>query len=252
MRGYDRLGAVAVLGLAAVILVAWSATPDIHAEYVKYASAGDSVRAYLAYPERRDAAPGIIVIHENTGLSEFARNTAEQLAKDGFVALAPDLLSRRGGTPESTDSGRALIRSLNPDTITLDLNGAQAFLKGLKAVKANRIGVIGFCWGGGQSFRYATNNATLGAFVVCYGPGPQAADLARIRAPGLGAYGERDARINAGLAGLDSAVKAAGIRYEYAIYPRVGHGFFRSRDDAAVADSAWGVVVRFLRRELER
>ena len=252
MRAINRLG-VAVGAASVLALGAWrSARPDIHAEYVKYASAGDSVRAYLAFPERRDPAPGIIVIHENTGLSQFARNTAEQLAKDGFVALAPDLLSRRGGTPESTDSGRTLIRSLNPDTVTLDLDGAAAYLKGVKAVRGDRIGVIGFCWGGGQSFRYATNNPDLGAFVVCYGPGPAAADLARIRARGLGVYGERDARINAGLPALDSALKAAGKAYEYAIYPRVGHGFFRSRDDAAVADSAWGVVVRFLRRELER
>jgi carboxymethylenebutenolidase len=254
MRPMQSLGlALGAAGAVALSSGAWRPSrPDIHAEYVKYASAGDSVRAYLAYPERRDAAPGIIVIHENTGLSDFARQTAEKLAGDGFVALAPDLLSRRGGTPASADSGRTLIRSLNPDTVTLDLNGAADFLKGLKAVKANRIGVIGFCWGGGQSFRYATNNPTLGAFVVCYGPNPPAADIARIRAPGLGAYAQNDARINAGLPGLDSAVKAAGTRYQYAIYPRVGHGFFRSRDDAAVADSAWGVVVQFLRRELDR
>jgi carboxymethylenebutenolidase len=225
--------------------------PDIHTEYVKYASGKDTVTAYLAYPERPDPAPAVIVIHEIFGLSDFIRQTTERLARDGFVAIAPDLLSRRGGTPASGDSARRLIRDLPPDSVTMDLDATAAFVRALRAVRADRIGVIGFCWGGGQSFRYATNNPALGAYVVCYGPGPTLADVARIRARGLGVYAERDARINAGLPDLVAALRAAGKDYEHAIYPRVGHGFVRSRDDPAVADSAWGVVVRFLRSSLE-
>src|SRR5213593_1811063 len=169
---------------------------DIHAEYVKYSSAGGAtVTAYLAYPERKDRAPGVVVIHEIFGLSDWIRQTTE-LAKDGFVALAPDLLSRRGGTPASSDEARKLIAGLDPDTVTLDLDATVAYLKTLKAVRGDRIGAIGFCWGGGQSFRYATHSPTLRAFAVCYGPAPSLADVARIRAKGLGVYAENDARID--------------------------------------------------------
>ncbi len=225
---------------------------DIHSEYVKFLSGRDTITAYLAYPERRDPAPAVIVIHEIFGMSDFIRQTAEQLAKDGFVALAPDLLSRRGGTPASPDSARKLIATLNADTVTQDLNAAAAYVKTVRAVRADRIGVIGFCWGGGQSFRYATNNPDLRAFVVCYGPAPNPPDMARIRARGLGVYAENDARIDAGLPDAAAAMKAAGKDYPYAIYPGVGHGFLRSRDVPAVADSAWRAVIRFFRENLER
>src|SRR6266480_1816731 len=151
--------------------------PDIHSEYVKFLSGKDTVTAYLAYPERPNPAPAVIVIHEIFGMSDFIRQTTEQLAKDGFVAIAPDLLSRRGGTPATPDSARKLIATLNPDTVTMDLDATRAFLDKQKPVRSGEIGVIGFCWGGGQSFRYATNTPQLKAFVVCYGPSPDAADM---------------------------------------------------------------------------
>ena len=226
--------------------------PDVHAEYVKYVSGRDTITGYLAYPERKDPAPGVVVIHEIFGMSDFIRQTTEQLAKDGFVALAPDLLSRRGGTPPATDDARKLIAGLNPDTVTLDLDATVAYLRTVKAARRDRIGVIGFCWGGGQSFRYATNNPALRAFVVCYGPGPEAAAIARIRARGLGVYAENDARIDAGLADVAAAVKQYAKDYRYTVYPGVGHGFLRSRDKPEVADSAWGAVIRFFRESLER
>src|SRR5216110_1643583 len=188
---------------------------DIHAEYVKFPSGRDTVTAYLAYPERKDPAPAVVVIHEIFGLSDFIRQTTEQLAKDGFVAIAPDLLSRRGGTPATPDSARKLIATLNPDTVTQDLNAAAAYVKTVRAVRGDRIGVIGFCWGGGQSFRYATNNPELRAFVVCYGPAPNPPDMARIRARGLGVYAENDARIDAGLPDAAAAVKQYAKDYRY-------------------------------------
>jgi carboxymethylenebutenolidase len=228
-----------------------AARPDIHAEYVKVLSGKDTITAYLAFPERPTPAPGVIVIHEIFGLSDFVRQTTEQLANDGFVAIAPDLLSRSGGTPAAGDSARKLIGALPPDQVTADLDAAQAYLKSLKAVRANAIGVIGFCWGGGQSFRYATNNAALKAFVVCYGPSPNPADIARIRAKGLGVYAENDARINAGLPETAEAIKQAAKDYQYAIYPGVGHGFLRAREKPEVADSAWGAVIRFFRAQLD-
>jgi carboxymethylenebutenolidase len=253
-RPVAGLSGGAVLTAAAFLSARLPAPPraDIHAEYVKYPSGRDTITAYLAYPERKTPAPGVVVIHEIFGLSDFVRQTTEQLAKDGFVAIAPDLLSRRGGTPASTDDARKLIAGLNADTVTLDLDAAVAYLRTLKAVQRDRIGVIGFCWGGGQSFRYATTNPALRAFVVCYGPGPDAAAIARIRAKGLGVYAENDARIDAGLADVAAAVKQYGKDYRYAVYPGVGHGFLRSREKPEVADSAWGAVVRFFRESLER
>jgi carboxymethylenebutenolidase len=232
--------------------VAALVSPDIHAEYVKYLSGKDTITAYIAYPERPTPAPAVIVIHEIFGMSDFVRQTTEQLAKDGFVAIAPDLLSRRGGTPALGDSARRVISSLPQDSVTADLDATQAYLKTLKAVRRDAIGVIGFCWGGGQSFRYATNSPALKAFVVCYGPSPNPADMAKIRAKGLGVYAANDARIDAGLPDAAAAMRAAGKDYPYTVYPGVGHGFLRSREKPEVADSAWNAVIRFFQKNLGR
>ncbi|HEX9282321.1 MAG TPA: dienelactone hydrolase family protein, partial [Gemmatimonadales bacterium] len=118
--------------------------------------------------------------------------------------------------------------------------------------RPERVGVIGFCWGGGQSFRYATNNPSLRAFVVCYGPGPDALAIARLRARGLGVYAENDARINSGLPDLAAVIRTYHKDYRYTIYPGVGHGFLRTREKPEVADSAWRDVVRFLKESLGR
>src|SRR6266487_2410939 len=162
---------VGILATAAMNLLPSAALrrlspPDVHSEYVKFLSGKDTVTAYIAYPERPQPAPAVIVIHEIFGFLYFIPPTTEQLAKDGFVAIAPDLLSRRGGTPATPDSARKLIATLNPDTVTQDLDATRAYVKTVRAVRGDRIGVIGFCWGGGQSFRYATNNPDLRAFVV--------------------------------------------------------------------------------------
>jgi len=231
--------------------IAAIASPDIHSEYVKYLSGKDTVTAYIAYPERPQPAPAVIVIHEIFGTSDFIRQTTEQLAKDGFVAIAPDLLSRRGGTPATPDSARKLIATLDPDTVTQDLDATRRYLNTLRPVRTNEIGIIGFCWGGGQSFRYATNSPELKAFVVCYGPSPNAADIGKIRAKGLGVYAENDARIDAGLPDAAAAMRAAGKEYPYTVYPGVGHGFLRTREKPEVADSAWSAVIRFSRAQLK-
>src|SRR5713226_7583951 len=162
-RGWWRLvKAVGLVGVSGAVLATAGPPPtDVHAEYVKFPSGRDTITAYLAYPERKDPAPAVVVIHEIFGMSDFIKQTTEQLAKDGFVAIAPDLLSHRGGTPASQDSARKLIATLNPDTITADLEATRAFLKTVKAARASDVGVIGFCWGGGQSFRYATNAPEL-------------------------------------------------------------------------------------------
>ena len=252
MARWPRIATGLVVGAVLLsVLPSFRHSVDIHAEYVKYFSGKDTVTAYIAYPERPQPAPAVIVIHEIFGTSDFIRQTTEQLAKDGFVAIAPDLLSRRGGTPASPDSARKLIATLNPDTVTQDLDATRRYLNTLRPVRANEIGIIGFCWGGGQSFRYATNTPDLKAFVVCYGPSPNPADMARIRAKGLGVYAANDARINAGLNDAAAAMRAAGKDYPYTVYPGVGHGFLRSRDKPEVADSAWNNVIRFFRAQLK-
>ena len=231
-----------------------------HGEWVKYVGkGGDSVRAYIAYPMRSDAAPAMVVIHEIFGLSDWIRTVADDLAGRGFVAIAPDLLTRRGGT-KSADSSRAVIGSLPPDSVTVDLDATVAYLKGLKSVRGNAIGVIGFCWGGGQSFRYATNNPGLKAAVVCYGPAPDLATVSRIKAPIYGAYAGTDARINGNLPDVEKALKAANKRFQYKVYLGANHGFFRARGvkpdgtkdpvEAAQADTGWTDILAFLKKEL--
>jgi carboxymethylenebutenolidase len=239
--------------IAASLLILGAApvpAPDIHAEWVKYANrAGDSIAAYLAYPERPDPAPAMIVIHEIFGLSEWIREVTEDLAQAGYVAIAPDLLSRRGGTGAQEDPRRA-ISGLPADSITVDLDGAFEYLRSRKAVRGDAIGVIGFCWGGGQSFRYATDNRRLKAAVVCYGPAPDLATVGRIAAPVFGVYAENDARINANLPEVERAMREAGKTFRHTIYPGTGHGFLRTRNEPSQAERAWGDILAFLRERL--
>lgn len=262
MKGYRWmlvLGAGVVLGIVASTVTAFRSSlvstgraSDVHGEWVKYAGAsGDTVMAYIAFPERSDAAPAVIVIHEIFGLSDWVRSVADRLAEEGFVAIAPDLLSRRGGT-ENAAQPRRVIRDLPPDSIRVDLDATHDYLRALRSVRTDAVGVVGFCWGGGRSFRYATDNPDLRAVVVCYGSAPEAAEMARIKAPVLGIYAERDARINANLAGVERAMRAAGKRYVKTVYPEAGHGFLRTIRPRAVAEEAWRDVLRFLDEELNR
>jgi carboxymethylenebutenolidase len=217
-----------------------------HGEWVKYAgAAGDTVMAYIAFPERGDAAPAMVVIHEIYGMSDWIRTVADQFAARGYVAIAPDLLSRRGGTP-GADDARALIRDLPPDSITVDLDATVIYLQTLKSVRGDAIGVIGFCWGGSQSFRYATNSPALRAAVVCYGGAPDMAALERIRAPVLGVYAENDARINANLPEVAARMSELGKPFPYTLYQDAGHAFLRRGEPAAEVQRAWADIFDFL------
>lgn len=228
--------------------------PDVttHGEWVKYAGpGGDTVMAYIAFPERRDAAPAMIVIHEIFGMSDWIRSVADDFAAKGYVAIAPDLLSRRGGT-ESVEDVRMAIRDLPPDSITVDLDATVAYLQSLRSVRGDAIGVIGFCWGGRQSFRYATNNPNLKAAVVCYGSAPDLAALEGIQAAVLGVYAENDARINANLPEVAARMQELGKPYPYTIYPGAGHAFLRRGEPAPEVERAWSDIFRFVRQEVGR
>jgi carboxymethylenebutenolidase len=227
-----------------------------HGEWIYITRGTDSIRAYVAYPERSSLAPGIIVIHEIFGLTDWEPTVADRLAKNGFIAILPDLLSSKHGiTPASPDSGRKLVGQLEPERVTADLDAVYAWLNSQPSVKKDNIGTIGFCWGGGQSFRYATNNPNLKAAVVCYGPAPDATALGRINARVLGVYGENDARINAALPSVDSAMKSGRKSFEHEIYPGTGHGFLkpgRQGSDTPQVDRAWERIVAFYRETLGR
>jgi carboxymethylenebutenolidase len=227
-----------------------------HGEWIYIKRGTDSIRAYVAYPERSSLAPGIIVIHEIFGLTDWEPTVADRLAKNGFIAILPDLLSSKHGiTPASPDSGRKLVGQLEPERVTADLDAVYAWLNSQPSVKKDNIGTIGFCWGGGQSFRYATNNPNLKAAVVCYGPAPDATALGRINARVLGVYGENDARINAALPSVDSAMKAQRQSFEHEIYPGTGHGFLkpgRQGSDTPQVERAWERIIEFYRETLGR
>jgi carboxymethylenebutenolidase len=221
-----------------------------HGEWVRVAGAGgDTVVGYLAYPERPDPAPGVIVIHEIFGLTDWVRTVVDDFAARGYVAIAPDLLSRRGGTP-SPDEARRLISELPRDSVWVDLDATFEYLRSLPAVRGEAIGVIGFCWGGRRSFGYAAQNPRLRAAVVCYGstPGPEA--LSRIEAPVLGVYAENDARINEEIPQTVAAMRDLEKRYEYAVYPGTGHGFLRRGEPAGQVERGWTDIFAFLQETL--
>ena len=225
------------------------ATYSGHGEWVSYnADDGTEITGYIAFPERPDARPAMIVIHEIFGMSDFARAVAHDLAEAGYVALAPDLLSRAGGTT-GPDQARAVIRDLDPDGLTADLDATKDYLRALDAV-SGPVGVIGFCWGGSQTFRYATNAADIDAAIVCYGGAPDAEAMSTIQVPVLGVYAENDARINASLPEVEAAMEAAGKSFDYEIYEGANHGFIRSRNVPDEADRAWADILAFLEHQL--
>ena len=225
-----------------------------HGEWVKIPRGSDVIRAYVAYPERKTKAPAVIVIHEIFGLTDWEPTVVDRLAKEGFVAIVPDLLSSKHGvSPADPDSGRKLIAGLEPERITGDLDATYAYVNALPAVLTDHVGTIGFCWGGGQSFRYATNNPNLRAAVVCYGPAPDSAAFRRIQAPVLGIYGEDDARIDAALPDVVALMRSAGRTFTHEVFPGTGHGFLkpgRQGSDGPQVERAWTRILEFYRARL--
>jgi carboxymethylenebutenolidase len=206
-----------------------------HLEWVTVKHDGREVGCYIAYPEVKDKATAIIVIHEIFGLSDWARSVTDEFAEAGYIAIAPDLLwglgAKGGGTSElnSTEIGQK-IRALPADQITADLNAVADYVTKLPAANG-KLAVTGYCYGGGQSFRYATNNPKLKAAFVFYGGPPAAEDMARIKCPIYGFYGGNDARISATVPKATDDMKAASKTYEPTTYDGAGHGFMRSGED---------------------
>lgn len=221
---------------------------------------GDSVRAWVSYPERATRAPVIVVIHEIFGLTDWIRAVADQLAAEGFIAIAPDLLSGHGpdgaGTPADRQQAVSLVRSLRVEDTTRRLSSVARY--GLSLPAANgRFGAVGFCWGGSTSFNFAANEGGLNAAVVFYGSSPSRAMLGRIKAPVLGLYGGDDARVNATIPDAVREMRRLGKFYEPHQYDGAGHGFLRQQAgrggaNLAAARKAWPTMISFFREHLER
>ena len=210
-----------------------------HQEWVKVKNGTREVNSFVVYPENKNKATAVIVIHEIFGMSDWVQSLTDQLAEAGYVAIAPDLLSGMGPNGGGTSSldrrgvGQA-IQDLPPDQITADLNAVADYVSKLPASNG-KIVVTGYCWGGSQSFRYATNNPKIKAAFVFYGSAPAAADgtpiqeaLEKITAPVYGFYAGNDARINATLTKTAVAMAELKKMFEPVTYEGAGHGFMRA------------------------
>jgi carboxymethylenebutenolidase len=255
---------------------AWQGTPGIpagaadaaarlasstrHGEWVKIAwepGSADSLMAWVVYPETKKKAPVVVVIHEIFGLSTWVRGVADQLAADGYIAVAPDLLSRVRGGPSAdelkSDSATKLIRGVTLPEMNKGVAAAASYGMSLPAA-TKKYGVVGYCWGGSASFNHAVfNNKGLAAAVVYYGTSPAKDSMPKIQAPVLGLYGGNDARVNATIGWADTTMRELKKSYTYSVFDGAGHGFLRAQDQPAnleAAKKAWPLTVEFFRKNL--
>ena len=232
-----------------------------HLEWVKVNAHGRTVSSFIAYPEVKQKATAVVLIHEIFGLSDWVRSQTDELAEAGYIAIAPDLLSGAapggGGTAElgGDDAVRKAISNLPPEQVTTDLDGVISYVSKLPACNG-KVVVAGFCWGGGQSFRFASHDPSLKASAVFYGSGPtELADAMRIECPVFGFYAGNDARIGATVPDTVRLMQKAGKKYEPVTYDGAGHGFMRAGEapDASEANkkarnSAWDRLLGILKR----
>jgi carboxymethylenebutenolidase len=229
-----------------------------HGEWVTYKSGADSIRAWLVYPQRKDKAPVVVVIHEIYGLTPWVRAVADQLAEAGYIAIAPDLLTMKD-LPNATDSvpsdlATGAIRTLSVDDVQRYLDASASYAMALPSAQ-KKYGIVGFCWGGGASFQHAVHSPSLAASVVYYGVSPATESLSSIKAPVLGLYGGNDARVGATVPPADSAMKALGKTFTHYSYEGAAHGFLRQQSGQAGANltatqQAWPATIAWFRRYL--
>jgi len=234
-----------------------------HGEYVDVPYAdGPKLKTWISYPERKDKAGVVIVIQEVFGLTDWLRGVADQLAKEGFIAVAPDMVSGYGPNGGGTDSVPsrddvvALVRKITPDEANRRLNAVRDWAVKIPAGNG-RVATVGFCWGGGTSFAYAGAWPGLAAAVVYYGTSPEPAVIDAIRAPVLGHYGGDDERVDATIPPAEAQMKKLGKSFEVHVYPGAGHGFLRDqsgRDGANLkaARESWPRTVAFLRGQVSQ
>ena len=204
-----------------------------HHEYVAVKYGSRTVQTFVVYPEVKGKAPVVVLIHEIFGLSDWAREMADELAAKGYIVVAPDLLSgagpKGGGSSDFPDQDATVkaVSALDPAQVTADLNAVADYAKKLPSA-SGKLAVTGFCWGGGKSFAFATARPDLSAAFVFYGPPPDKAAMSTIHAPVYGFYAGNDARITATVPETTTEMQAAGKKYEPVTYPGAGHGFMRA------------------------
>ncbi|MGB6684317.1 MAG: dienelactone hydrolase family protein [Candidatus Acidiferrum sp.] len=212
-----------------------------HSEWVTVKHDGRSVETFVAYPESKDKRPVVLIIHEIFGMTDWVQDLADQVAAAGYIAVAPDLLSGMGpdgGRSSSFAEGKATeaVSHLNPDQVTADLNAAADYANKIPASNG-KLFVVGFCWGGSQSFRFATNRSDLSGAFVFYGGPPEKDAMARINAPVYGFFAGNDSRIGAMLPDAIANMKAAGKTFEPVTYDGAGHGFMRAGEAPDATDA---------------
>jgi carboxymethylenebutenolidase len=234
-----------------------------HGEWVMIRTGpADSVKAWVVYPERSTKAPVVVVVHEIYGLSTWVRGVADQLAADGYIAIAPDLLTGKAAPAAGSDTltqavASAAIRTLAAADVQRQLAAAGQYGMSLPAAE-KRYGTVGFCWGGSTSFMHAVASPSgLGASVVYYGTSPADSLLPRIKVPVLGLYGGEDARVDATVPGAETAMRALGKTFEPHTFAGAGHGFLRQQEgqsgaNLAAARQAWPLTIAFFRTHLGR
>ena len=216
----------------------------IEAGPVEFQADGDNLLGYLSRPASPGPHPGVLVVHENRGLLPHFAEVTRRLAAEGYVALAVDMLSRRGGTDSfpNTDAMRSALGSIPTSQIVEDGNAAVRYLQGQSYVTGNRVGAMGFCFGGSIVWLMAVGNPGLRAAVPFYGSAPPLDEVPDLQVPVLGIYAAQDARINAGVPDLEAALEANGKSYKFVTYPGANHAFFNdtgSRYHPQAAGEAW-------------
>jgi carboxymethylenebutenolidase len=234
-----------------------------HQEWVDVNDGNRKIKSFVVYPERKDKAPVVIVIHEIFGLSDWVRGVADQLARDGYIAIAPDFLSgmapNGGGSEELGEQGATqAIRNLTFQDANRILDAVRAYAKTIPSANG-RVGTVGFCWGGGTSFGYAIYQPALDAAVSFYGPMPTEAErYAHAKAPILGLYGGNDNRVNANIDLAQGELAKHGVDYEPRIFDGAGHGFLRQQSgneqapgNMKATEQAWPMVLDFFKKHLQ-
>ena len=226
------------------------------AEWVKYASGEVQVGGYLARPKTGSSFASIIIIHENRGLTEFVIDMAQRWAGEGLLAIAPDLLSRAGGTAgfaTMQEAGQGIGKLVRADVVS-DLHATVAYLKSRADVKKNKIGITGFCWGGANTFNFATESKDLLFAVPFYGRAPEMEKLANIACPVFAVYAEQDQGVNANLNEVEAKMKELGKTYTRKVYPGAQHAFMNytspQRYNAEQAKAAWADVTDFVKKTI--
>ena len=228
--------------------------PDLMTEFIKYKAETGDMRAFQAWPKTGKKFPAVIVIHENRGLVPHIQDVTRRMAKEGFLALAPDALSPLGGTPEDASDVGTMFRELNSEQTTKNFVAAVKYLK-TNPLSTGKVGCTGFCWGGAIANQVAVNAPDLDAAVPYYGRQPSTEDVAKIKAPIMAHYGGTDTGINSGIPAFEEALKKNNKEYQIFIYDGAGHAFNNDtnpgRYNKEAATLAWSRTIGFFKEKLK-